>query len=120
QSAQGIWNSAVIRKLVMRLFRWTGSLSLPPLGSTNFDDPDVQMEVVEELINRLLTSLGDRDTTVRIGASKSLALLTSRLPSAMSAEVVDAVISGFDEDVFTDSAGNKSYAAVSAEKWHGL
>lgn len=132
------WASAGVRKVATKIYRWIGGMLLLSGGSS---------EVVEDVIGRLLHLLGDRDTNVRFAASKSLGVLTSKLPEEMASEVVDAVVGGFDEDVLyktedtepiPSDGGGKSILAifgdsqetnlnkkqllvlVSPEKWHGL
>ncbi|KAF8448134.1 armadillo-type protein [Terfezia claveryi] len=137
----GEWASAGVRKVATKIYRWIGTLLLVG-GMTESS----QVVVVEDVIGRLLNLLGDRDTNVRFAASKSLGVLTSKLPEEMASEVVDAVVAGFDEDVLYEtqegiSSDEKSITSifgdtqestgtlekkkqllvsVSPEKWHGL
>ncbi|RPA80274.1 hypothetical protein BJ508DRAFT_377207 [Ascobolus immersus RN42] len=121
-----IWESAIIRRHALKLHRWIGILSLPPPGGVSVEEmndaltSESEAEMIEEIIGRLLTSLGDKDTSVRMSASKSLALLTTRLNADMAAEVIEAILDGFEEDVLKDARGKDVFWAVSPEKWHGL
>lgn len=123
------WNSANVRRLSMKIYRWVAVLSLAPEGSNNDDDDDITNNsddtTVEDIIERLLSCLGDKDTAVRFGASKSLAVISRKLAADLAGDVLEAVMGIYDEDVFyqhNSSSGGKRQkmlSAVTAEKWHG-
>jgi len=112
------WDSANMRRLGTKIYRWVAILSLTREGEAKSED-----NVVEDIIERLLNSLGDRDTAVRLGASKSLAVISRKLPPDMAGEVLEAVMGIYEEDIFySPSYGpnrKKMLTAVNAEKWHG-
>jgi len=112
------WDSANMRRLGMKIYRWVAILSLTRGGEAKSED-----NIVEDIIERLLNSLGDRDTAVRLGASKSLAVISRKLPPDMAGEVLEAVMGIYEEDIFySPSYGpnrKKMLTAVNAEKWHG-
>ena len=135
-STQDEWSLAGVRKVATKIYRWVGILQL----TSGAGDEE---EIVEDIVGRLLNLLGDRDTNVRLAASKSLGVLTSKLPPEMANEVVNAVVGGYDEDVlyeydeeplcngqsitsiFGDAPdpGPKKkelLVSISPEKWHGL
>ncbi|KAF5731648.1 tubulin-folding cofactor D [Tripterygium wilfordii] len=58
------------------------------------EDMDVP-EIVEEIIEMLLSGLRDTDTVVRWSAAKGLGRITSRLTSALSDEVLSSVLELF-------------------------
>lgn len=70
------------------------------------EDEDEVPEGMEDVIDRLLTSLQDKDTVVRWSAAKGLGRITMRLSRDLAADVVDAVI-----DVFADADADSN--------WHG-
>ena len=132
----GEWSSAGVRKVTTKICRWTGTLLL---HSGNDDAGGI----VEDVIELLLKLLGDRDTNVRFAASKSLGVLTSKLPPEMASEVVNAIVEAYDEDVLNkqeevllsgeqsvqsifgdipeqDPKRNELLISVSPERWHGL
>lgn len=118
ESADGEeWKSANVRRLGMKIYRWAAALSLSSEGEGGKE------EVVEDIIERLLSSLGDRDTAVRLGASKSLAVISRKLSPDLAGEVLEAVMAIYDEDVFYSPADGpdrkKMLTAVDSEKWHG-
>lgn len=110
------WNSANVRRLGMKIYRWVAILSLAPEGEEGGN-------VVEDIVERLLSHLGDKDTAVRFGASKSLAVISRKLPPDLAGEVLEAVMGIYEEDVFYYPAHGanrqKILSAVTAEKWHG-
>ncbi|XVF18437.1 hypothetical protein REPUB_Repub11eG0021500 [Reevesia pubescens] len=69
------------------------------------DDMDVP-EIVEEIIEVLLSGLRDTDTVVRWSAAKGVGRVTYRLTSALSEEVLSSVL-----ELFTPGEGDGS--------WHG-
>ncbi|CCX08404.1 tubulin folding cofactor D C terminal-domain-containing protein [Pyronema domesticum] len=111
------WKSAGVRRLGMKILRWVATLVLAQ---------GTEAEYIEDIIERLLNSLGDRDTAVRFGASKSLAVVARKLDPDMAGDVLEAVMGVYEEDVFYDPpiayAGfpqKKMLTAVTPEKWHG-
>lgn len=111
------WNSANVRRLGMKIYRWVGILSLAPEGGDSSENSE-SSNTAEDIIERLLSSLGDKDTAVRFGASKSLAVISRKLPPDLAGDVLDAVMGIYDEDVF-HHGNRKMLSAVTAEKWHG-
>jgi len=103
------WQSAGVRRLGMKIYRWVASLT---------PEHPTENDYIEDIIERLLNALGDRDTAVRFGASKSLAVVARKLDPDMAGDVLEAVMSVYEEDVFLDQ-GRKVFSAVSPEKWHG-
>ncbi|XP_031392563.1 tubulin-folding cofactor D [Punica granatum] len=71
------------------------------------DDEDIDIpEVIEEIIEMLLSGLRDTDTVVRWSAAKGIGRITSRLTSALSEEVLSSVL-----ELFSPGEGDGS--------WHG-
>ncbi|KAK4803453.1 hypothetical protein SAY86_003270 [Trapa natans] len=70
-------------------------------------EEDIEVpEVVEEIIEMLLSGLRDTDTVVRWSAAKGIGRITSRLTSALSEEVLSSVL-----ELFSSGEGDGS--------WHG-
>ncbi|XP_057955692.1 tubulin-folding cofactor D isoform X2 [Malania oleifera] len=69
------------------------------------EDMDVP-EIIEEIIELLLSGLTDADTVVRWTAAKGIGRITSRLTSALSDEVLSSVL-----ELFSQQKGDSS--------WHG-
>ena len=132
----GEWSSAGVRKVATKICRCTGTLLL-------HTETDGAGDIVEDIIELLLKLLGDRDTNVRFAASKSLGVLTSKLPPEMASEVVNAILEAYDEDVLSEHQevllsgeqsipslfgdipehepkSNELLVSVSPERWHGL
>ncbi|XP_015869592.3 tubulin-folding cofactor D isoform X1 [Ziziphus jujuba] len=76
-------------------------------SSSCLQDEDLDVpEIVEEIIEMLLTGLKDTDTVVRWSAAKGIGRITSRLTSALSEEVLSSVL-----ELFSPGEGDGS--------WHG-
>lgn len=76
-------------------------------SSSCLEDEEMDVpEIVEEIIEMLLTGLRDTDTVVRWSAAKGIGRITSRLTSALSEEVLSSVL-----ELFSPGEGDGS--------WHG-
>ncbi|KAG0313904.1 hypothetical protein BGZ97_009783 [Linnemannia gamsii] len=81
----------------------------------NFDVPDA----VENVIERLMNGLRDRDTIVRWSAAKGMGRMSNRLPKEMADDVVGGIFELFSEDVFELPNGEPDISSVSEHTWHG-
>ncbi|KAJ6832004.1 tubulin-folding cofactor D [Iris pallida] len=79
--------------------------NIPNLEHTQEEDMDVP-EIVEEIIELLLSGLKDSDTVVRWSAAKGIGRLTARLISSFSEDVLSSVL-----ELFSLGEGDGS--------WHG-
>ncbi|KAF1348011.1 armadillo-type protein [Delphinella strobiligena] len=111
-------SSAVTKKLVIKLFRNVALLSLQPASGVLGQFLET-IGVLEDTIDYLLQSLGDRDTPVRFAASKALSMIILRLEPALSHEVVQAVLDIMKDDVPRSSVGS-DFSTVDPLRWHGL
>ncbi|KAJ4774444.1 Tubulin-specific chaperone D [Rhynchospora pubera] len=78
-------------------------------GANSFQEEDGDMdipEIVEEIIDLLLTGLRDSDTIVRWSAAKGVGRITARLTSSLSEEVLSSIL-----QLFSTGEGDGS--------WHG-
>lgn len=111
-------SSAVTKKLVIKLFRNVALLSLQPTSGVLGQFFDTT-GVLEDTIDYLLQSLGDRDTPVRFAASKALSMIILRLEPALSHEVVQAVLDIMKDDM-PRSFVESDFSTVDPLRWHGL
>ncbi|GJJ74654.1 tubulin-specific chaperone D [Entomortierella parvispora] len=81
----------------------------------NFEVP----EAVENVIERLMNGLRDRDTIVRWSAAKGMGRMSNRLPKDMADDVVGGIFELFSEDVFQLPNGEPDISSVSEHTWHG-
>ncbi|EXJ84183.1 hypothetical protein A1O3_04850 [Capronia epimyces CBS 606.96] len=135
---QAIRDSAPARKLILKILRviLTHAISL---NSSKVVIPEAHLNMMlEESIQYFLDTLSDKETPVRMSAAKALSVVALRLDAAMSAEVVEAVLSCLQENVLledlhshnlipiTDKIGSeaggmkKNISAVDPMRWHGL
>ena len=133
-SSKIITTSAVGRKLIIKIYR---SISLVMLRTECNTSTSSNLEIIdpllEEVIEHLLTSLADKDTPVRLAASKALSMIVLELEPSMAAEVVEAVVGNLEENVLWDSNldttcsletnirfSERDLTAVNPLRWHGL
>ncbi|ODQ54812.1 hypothetical protein SAICODRAFT_69989 [Saitoella complicata NRRL Y-17804] len=114
EAAEGDQNDIHIRKLRVKLASRIGSTLLPPRHAKEVEEGDVS-ELVDAVIDALLTALRDASTITRYSAAKNLAALTSRLPLAYQSEVVDAVLAFFEEN----GGFAQGFEQVNDALWHG-
>ena len=131
-------NTAPVRKSIAKAIRLSvlHALSLTSRQSKIAATYDLDT-MLEETIQYLLDSLSDKDTPVRMIASKSLSMITLSLEPDMSAEVVHAVLGSLDENMLLEDSTGRSFAitevnsedtkkfkknasAVDPLRWHGL
>lgn len=117
-----IKSSALAKKTIIKLMR---SIAVSKLKREKQDMAG--LELVEITIGRLLESLADNDTPVRLAASKALSIVTLSLPEYMASQVVDAVLESLEKNVLvTSDPSNPSLppkrdlTSVDHLEWHGL
>jgi hypothetical protein len=112
--------NAVGKKLIVKIFRNIAilTLRLPSVSGPLLSFLETT-SVLENVIDHLLQSLGDRDTPVRYAAAKAISLIISELEPEMGHEVIQAVLDTFKEDIPRSAVGI-DYRTVNALKWHGL
>jgi hypothetical protein len=126
------------RKLLLKIMRviLTHGISLSQ-GSEPVPE-DVLNLMLEEAIQYFIDTLSDKDAPVRMAAAKALSIIALKLDDAMSAEVIEAVLSSLQENVLLEDprtqklmpltdrvsselAGMKrNISAVDPLRWHGL
>lgn len=85
--------SGLIRKLATKA---NGRWWVASLGAGLRDQPDADLpEGIEEVLDDLMSALGDKDTIVRYSAAKYLARIAALLPAELSDQIVSAVIGLF-------------------------
>lgn len=119
-SASPVASNAVGKKLMVKTFR---NIAILTLRSSSISGPLLGFlettGVLEDVIDHLLQSLGDRDTPVRYAAAKAISLIISELEPEMGHEVIQAVLDTFKEDIPRNSS-SIDYQTVNSLKWHGL
>ena len=134
-TADDILGSAVVRKLVIKIYRHLALHLLSKASSSvinQFDDPDL----LGSIIDYLLISLGDKDNPVRLTASKSVSVVAQRLDTELTSQLVDDIAQRLKEntvferpETFTTDSGihaegpataRRDLSAVDPLSWHGL
>lgn len=134
-----IRNSAPARKLLIKTMRASllHALSLNEKLTKNFTN-DMVDPMTEDAITCLLERLADKDTPVRLAASKALSIVTLKLEASMAGEVVQAIVDSFSENLLYEQPGSTElipvtdvdqqraktlrphFGAVDPLRWHGL
>ena len=133
-----IKSSAPARKLLVKLMRACLIHAIKMSNANHGIDGDLVQSMLEDSIQYYLDVLGDKDSPVRMAASKALSIVAFNIDISMSAEVVEAVLGCLSENVLIDDARTgqllaktdmpsdqstgmkRSISAVDALKWHGL
>ena len=87
-------------------------------GAADEEDEDVPDEM-EDVVDKLLASLQDKDTVVRWSAAKGIGRITMRLTQDLAGDVVDAVIEAF-ADAEADSSWHGGCLALAELSRRGL
>lgn len=112
-------SNAVAKKIIVKIFRNVAILALRSVTSEGPLRSFLQTtDVLENVIDYLLRSLGDKDTPVRYAAAKAISLIVLELDSEMGHEVVQAIIDSFKEDM-PRSAKTVDFTTANPLKWHG-
>lgn len=137
--SRGIFSSALGRKLLVKLFC---SVTLQTLHHDSSGLSSNRLGHVEEVllitVDQLLNFLTDKETLVRCAASKALSKITIALEPSLAIDIIEAIISGLDEDVLWEVVDHgqmtshddvlgvkpgrlkRNLTAVSPLRWHGL
>lgn len=138
-------SSAVARKLVIKIYR---ALAVAAIRSDTIDAatvPSLGEDGLEETIDRLLTALADKETSIRFAASKALSVISAHLEPDMVAQIVTVIEQSLIEDTLWEDASTGqsisgsdlqaqevasasslpesfelSLVAVNPLRWHGL
>lgn len=105
--------TAVQRKYIVKCISRFGLLS-----ATHQDE---HMELVEDVMIQLLSSLEDDNTVVRYSASKNVARLVEKLlDPELQEQVISSVLDNFDQNYITEKGGSgRDMQVVNANVWHG-
>jgi tubulin-specific chaperone D len=132
--------SAPARKMLVAILRTSTlhALSLNSRHDFKAISEDTLCGMLEGIIQYLLDALGDKDTPVRLSASKALSMLAQKLDKAMKGEVVQAVLDALESDVLYEKPDSgdpipgtlltntdmqtmsRNMTAVNPLKWQGL
>ncbi|KAK3716189.1 hypothetical protein LTR37_006634 [Vermiconidia calcicola] len=113
-------SNAVAKKLMVKIFRNIAIISLrSSTAQGTLSDFLESTSILEDTIDYILTSIGDRDTPVRYAAAKALSRIILELDPTMGYEVIQAILDTFKEDLPRQSEA-LDFKTANALKWHGL
>jgi hypothetical protein len=113
-------SNAVAKKIAVKIFRTVAILSLRSAASDGPLARSLDTEVVlQDVIDYLLRSLGDKDTPVRYASAKAISMIILELAPEYGHEVIQAILDAFKNDMPT-SATSANFATANALLWHGL
>ncbi|EME40851.1 hypothetical protein DOTSEDRAFT_55945 [Dothistroma septosporum NZE10] len=120
RDSSAVSSNAVAKKLIVKIFRDIAILALRSVATSGPLLRFLQStDVLEDVIDYLLRSLGDKDTPVRFAAAKAISLIVLELEPEMAHDVIQAVLDTFEEDMPRD-VGKIDFSTTNALKWHGL
>ncbi|KAL8946606.1 MAG: hypothetical protein Q9222_007019 [Ikaeria aurantiellina] len=134
EDARSFLQSAVVRKLIVKIYR---SLAIHSLSATSFsvDDEINPADLLGDIFDQLLHFLGDKDNPVRFASSKALSIISRKLDLEMTEQLVDAITESLQENItesttqdepMTDSHApyviklRYDFSTADAMEWHGL
>lgn len=133
-----IRGSAPARKLLIKLTRVCLTHAVALMDTASNLDSDSVNTMLEEGIQNYLDALGDKDSPVRLAASKALSIVALKLNNDMAAEIVEAILASLSEDILVEDPTTnrlmakterpddetaqmrRNVSAVDPLKWHGL
>ena len=138
-------SSSVAKKLTIKINRELAVASIKIDSKNEVSDPSLGEGSLEEVIDQLLTALADKDTSIRVAASKALSVIAVPLDPEMVAQIVELILEKLSEDIVwveeksgksigpldfpaegvtsaseLSSSWTMSLAHVNAMSWHGL
>lgn len=129
-SSAGANSSASARKLIIKIDRALAVVGMKiDSKAPNSSDPSLGEGALEDIVDHLLMALEDKDTPVRLAASKALSVIAVELEPDMVEQIIDMIDERLYEDALwedaqteVDALGNSvpNLEAVSALRWHGL
>jgi tubulin-specific chaperone D len=112
--------NAIAKKLVIKVIR---SIVILALHSSEAEGPMSNLlhtdGLLEDAIDYMLRSLGDKDTQVRHAAAKALSAIIQELEPGMGHEIIQAVLDMFKQDLPRNTA-SLDFRNADPLKWHGL
>ena len=123
-------SSASARKLVIKIERALAAAGMMIDSKDPIDTGSSLGDgVLEEIVDHFLTALEDRDTPVRLAASKGLSVIAVQLEPDMVEQIIDILHERLYENTSWQDVHNRAdvpaiselhLGAVSALRWHGL
>ena len=138
-------SSTLTRKVAIKISRALAVAGIQLDRKCSCSIPTLGHDTLEETIDYLLTALADKDTTVRIAASKALSVIAVQLEPELVENIVESIVHDLHEDaLWTDvltgqtfagsdlapdklhsgsslpDSSQQNWVAVNPAKWHGL
>ena len=123
-------SSTSARRLIIKVERALAVAGMRIDSKSSVDSsPSLGEGALEDIIDHFLTALEDKDTPIRLAASKGLSVVAIELEPDMVEQIIDMIDERLYEDaVWEDLHGGAgvltnpqlNVGAVSASRWHGL
>ena len=102
-------SSSVAKRLTIKINRELAVASIKIDSKNEGSDPSLGEGSLEKVIDELLTALADKDTSIRVAASKALSIVALALDPEMVAQIVELILERLREDiVWVDERSGKS------------
>ena len=111
-------SSSVARKLIIKISRAIAVAGVEIDAKDPLSPSCVSDEALEEVIDQILMALADRDTSVRVAASKALSVIAVHLDFEMVSQIVEPIFERLREDmvwVDKDNGQTVGWKALAAE-----
>lgn len=112
--------TAVDLKLFIKILKSIGKATSEAYKLVDQDARQRASDDLEDVVDRLLTLLGDKDTSVRLAASKAVSLTIVRQPAEYSIQVIEHVMSCLQDGLSAPEDQRQTINAQSTSEFHGL
>jgi tubulin-specific chaperone D len=107
-------SNALVRKLRVKIMSRVATTEIPPHGNHDFEIP----EILEEILDWLLSSLSDKDTIVRYTTAKAVSRIVLSLPAAFADEIISTLFQKMGEGLLKQTP-QWDFSSVDENSWHG-
>ncbi|KMU78807.1 hypothetical protein CISG_01847 [Coccidioides immitis RMSCC 3703] len=108
--------SAFARKILIKIIRSMAILTLALEERLSREFSDKSSTILENAIDHFLLSLADKDTPVRLAASKALSMVTLKLGPEMGSDIVEAVLEALEDNILYEKRDGTLISRFQAEK----
>lgn len=117
---QELHSSSVAKRLTIKINRELTVASIKIDSKDPGSEPSLGEGSIEEVVDQLLTALEDKDTSIRVAASKALSVIALPLDPEMVAQIVELILEKLTEDIAWVDEGSGTSISPSDFPAHGV